>query len=72
MRDPKTPAEWREAVDAAEFLLALESCRMYGLLSGVPPMNVDRCEEILAYGKAHGIFPPSPGALAKKFFGGGR
>ena len=32
MKDPTTPAEWQEAVDAAETMLELDSCRMYGLI----------------------------------------
>jgi hypothetical protein len=30
-RDPQSPEEWQQAVDVAQFLLDLESCRMYGV-----------------------------------------
>lgn len=56
-RDPRTPAEWQDAVDAAEFGLALESARMYGLVAGGPRVNCERCEDILAAGRARGITP---------------
>lgn len=36
--DPQTPAEWQEAVNAASFCLAIDSCFQYGLLESV---NVD-------------------------------
>lgn len=28
MRDPKTPREWQEAADAAQFLLLIESAKL--------------------------------------------
>jgi hypothetical protein len=56
-RDPQTPAEWREAVDAAEFHLLLDSARKYGLVTGGPVIDVARCEEILRRGAAQGYRP---------------
>lgn len=64
MRNPKTPAEWQDAVDAAEFLLALESARIYGLVSGGPVGNLERCEDILAAGRARGVTPAAVHLLA--------
>ncbi len=57
MRDPRTRPEWQEAADTAELMLALESCRLYGLLQGGSGVNVMRCEEILERARAMGIEP---------------
>lgn len=50
-QDPKTVAEWQEALDQAEMLLRLDACRLYGLVTGGPKVNVDRCLELLRRGK---------------------
>lgn len=55
--DPQTRLEWQEAVNAADFLVLLDSARLYGLVTGGPAVNVERCERILADGKAQGIVP---------------
>ena len=68
-RDPQTPAEWQEAVDAAAFFLALQSCRLYGLITGGPNVDADRCQEILKRGKALGVAPAPIEELIKNFFG---
>lgn len=57
MIDPETDAEFQDAVNAAEGALALASARAYGLVTGGPEINEDRCEEILAAGAARGIYP---------------
>jgi len=57
MQDPKTPEEWQEAADAAHFLLLVDSARQYGLITGGPEANVDRCISILEQAKAQGITP---------------
>ena len=57
MRDPATPAEWQDAVDAAHALLLLGSARAYGLVTGGPLINEDRVEEILEQGRRRGITP---------------
>lgn len=57
MTDPQTPKEWQEAVDSANFLLMLDSARMYGLVEGGPEIDEDRCEEILKRGKSLGYTP---------------
>lgn len=56
-RDPKTPAEWQEAVDGAAACRAIADCQMYGLLQGGPKIDVVRCDEILERGAARGIRP---------------
>ena len=57
MKDPQTQEEWQEAVDMAEFYLALESARMYGLVVGGPEVNSERCLDILERGKLKGVRP---------------
>jgi hypothetical protein len=57
MNDPTTPAEWQEAADAAYFMLAVESARLYGLIEGGPEVNVERCDEILKEAAMRGITP---------------
>lgn len=53
--DPTTAAGWHEAVDLATGALALDAARQYGLVTGGPAVNVDRCNEILARGLAAGV-----------------
>lgn len=60
MREPETSAEWQEAVDAAAGLRAIADCKMYGLLEGGPQINVERCDDILKYGRARGVYPSKP------------
>jgi hypothetical protein len=62
MSDPQTPAEWQQAVDAAAGLRAIEDCRMYGLITGGPKGNPERCDEILDRGAELGITPSRPAA----------
>lgn len=60
MNEPKNPSTrggWQEAVDAANFLLLVHSARLYGLISGGPQIDVERCEEILRLGRDRGIVP---------------
>lgn len=56
MQDPQTDAEWKEAADSAYFMLLLDSCYQYGLMTG-PKVNVERCEWILEEAKKRGIVP---------------
>lgn len=55
--NPKTPAEWKRVTALAEACLLLDSARQYGLVTGGPQVNVDRCVEILDRGKALGYVP---------------
>lgn len=60
--NPLTRKQWQEAADAAHFMLALDSCRQYGFITGGPEVNVDRCVWILEQAKERGICPSrSPG-----------
>ncbi len=61
-RDPRTPGEWSDAVDTAHALLLLDASRQYGLLTGGPSVNIDRCDAILKAGAVRGIHP-SPYAV---------
>lgn len=62
-RDPKTPAEWQEAVNAAHVMRMIADCEMYGLITG-PEVNVERCDAILETGAKLG-YHPDPGILEK-------
>jgi hypothetical protein len=57
MKDPVTPYEWQLAIDMAHGALSLDSARLYGLVTGGPVVNVERCQEILVKGKAAGYCP---------------
>lgn len=55
MREPRTDEEWKEAADIANVALLIDSARQYGLITGAPPVNVARCEEIISRAKRRGI-----------------
>lgn len=63
-KNPQTDGEWQDAVDAAEGALHLDSARKYGLVTGGPAVNVERCEEILRRGAHRGV-APRPGAVER-------
>lgn len=54
---PKTRAEWQIAADAAAGALALDSMRQYGIVTGGPGVDVDRCDELLRRAAARKIVP---------------
>lgn len=58
-REPRTPAEWQEAVDLAHTYIALDAARLYGLVEGGREINVDRCVELVDRGRERGIVPSS-------------
>jgi hypothetical protein len=45
----------RKAVLASKALLAMESLKQYGLIEGGPEINVERCEEVIAWGDERGL-----------------
>jgi hypothetical protein len=51
------PEEWQTAVDAADALLHIQSAEAYGLITGAPTVNVERCEELLEAGSLRGVMP---------------
>jgi hypothetical protein len=61
-KNPTTHEEWQNAVDAAEAFSVLHSARLYGLVTGGPEINIERCVEILEQGKQLDI-TPSPDAV---------
>jgi hypothetical protein len=69
-RDPRTPGEWQEAVDMAEFLLLLDSARQYALITGGPEIDAVRCAELVLTGKALGCRPSTVPVLLKKYMEG--
>lgn len=69
-QDPQTAAEWQEAVDAANFFLIVDSCRQYGLITGGPDVDQERCSDILTRGAALGYQPAPIDELCRKFFKG--
>lgn len=58
------PDEWQIVVDMAEGALVLDSTRKYGLVTGGPKVNCDRCVEIIDAGRERGIVP-SPDAVER-------
>lgn len=68
MKTPKKPGEWQEAVDAAHGALALEAARYYGLVTGGPVVNAERCQDILRKGKKLG-YVPRPEAIEQFIHG---
>jgi hypothetical protein len=56
-RLPTTKGEWQSAVDLAGFFVLLDAARAYGLVTGGPDVNVDRCQEIIEAGKKKGMTP---------------
>jgi len=57
-RDPTTPEEWQAVVDGAYVMLIIEKARGYGFVDGGgPTVNVARCEDVLARGRALGYRP---------------
>jgi len=67
MKDPQTNEEWKEAANMAQFLLLLDSSRMYGLVQTDIEVNVDRCDEILKAAKERGIMPDPDDLLCERF-----
>lgn len=66
--DPQTAEEWQEAVNLAEFLLSIDSCRQYGLIEGGPEVNVERACDILRRGRWRGAFPLPLEQLVELYF----
>ena len=62
--DPRTRAEWQEAVDEAEFWLHVHAAVGYGFIIYSGEIDVGRCEEMLTRGRAVGV-RPSPGAVER-------
>lgn len=50
-----TGAELRQTAVLADACLRIEAARLYGFLEGGPPVNQDRCEEVIAYARERGL-----------------
>jgi len=68
--DPETPEQWQQAVNIAEFMLALDSARQYGLIETDIQLVVERCDDILRRGREKGFVPASIEELCRCFIGG--
>lgn len=56
-RMPQSGDEWQIAANLAEGALLFHSARCYGLVTGGPEINVERCKQFLAKAKDRGILP---------------
>jgi hypothetical protein len=54
IKEPETAEEWQEAANAADFMLCVVSARIYGLITGGPSIDADRCIELLTRGELAG------------------
>lgn len=57
LREPASPNEWQVAAEAARACLILDAAWSYGIVTGGPGVDVDRCTEILRRAKALGVEP---------------
>jgi hypothetical protein len=48
-------SDLRTAGLTAEVLLRIQSAKLYGFIEGGPPINVERCEEVLEQARAAGF-----------------
>lgn len=60
--NPRTPQEWQEAVNAANYAIKIDAAFQYGLLeysngSRESRINVDRCRRLLTRGAKLGYVP---------------
>lgn len=67
MKEPQNLQEWQEAVDAAEFLIGIDSARKFGLIETTANIDINRCEEIIRKGKQVGVTPARIQELCEKF-----
>lgn len=52
---------WEDLANQAEAGLRVDSARAYGLITGGPKINWERCQEVLERAKALGIVPTERG-----------
>jgi hypothetical protein len=58
--DPITDEEWQEVVNEIAVLRVIDAARQYGLITGGPELNHDRCYELLAKAREKDIYPRNP------------
>lgn len=63
--DPKTPQEWQEAADLADFYLTLQAAAGYGLKTHNLAIDEDRCVDLLRAARVRG-YEPRPAAEVLK------
>jgi hypothetical protein len=66
-RTPRTRAEWQEAADMAQFCLLLDAARQWGLVTGGPVINADRCGLIIDAAQGLGIRPAAAEKLCERY-----
>lgn len=49
--------EWQFAADAAATCLAIDACRFFGLITGGPKVNAERCAQVLDQAERRGVTP---------------
>jgi hypothetical protein len=54
---PATDEEWQSLVDECEGAIALDAAQKYGLVTGGPEVNVERCLAYLKLGAKRGFHP---------------
>lgn len=57
MKEPCSPAEWQHVADLAEAWLRIDSARKYGLITGGPGVDADRCAQLLVQAMGRGFIP---------------
>lgn len=62
---PATRLEWQQAADAAYAMIALDSARLYGLVTGGPEVDVERCEQIIERAWSEHRIRPAPDATER-------
>ena len=55
--NPRTPEQWQEAADLAQGFLEIDACKQFGLLTGGPVVNIERCHRILKMARRRGVRP---------------
>lgn len=55
--DPETREQWQVAVNGAHACLVIDSMRQFGLATGGPEIDLERCLDIIARGAALGVHP---------------
>lgn len=57
MKHPKKPGEWQECMNAAQAAMTLDAARRYGFISEDGTVDLVRCLDLLAQGKALDYVP---------------
>lgn len=54
---PQSPDEWQLAADASHALLTIHAAQKYGLITGGPDVDIERCNLVLECASRRGITP---------------